>query len=69
MGLDKLYTVSCQTNVYPKHYRALDLRTKTSTSTRFNSKFLRLFKKKDPGSFILHFYTKNFSTLIYTEGG
>ena len=43
---------------------------RTSTSTKFNLKFLLLFsKKKAPESFILLFFTKKVSTVIYTEGG
>ena len=51
-------------------YRALDLRTGTSTSTRFNWKFLRvLSKKRHLGKLYFTFFTKKVSTVIYTEGG
>ena len=53
--------------------RASDLRTRRSTSTRFNFKkfSMRAFKKKKdtPESFILLFFTKKVSTVIHTEGG
>ena len=41
-----------------------------STSTRFNLKvFARVFKKATPESFILLFFTKRVSMVIYTEAG
>ena len=45
-----------------------DLRTRTSTSTRINLKFTRMFQKGDctPENFILLFVTKK---IIYTEEG
>ena len=51
--------------------RASDLRTRRSSSTRFTLKFsMRVKKKKDtPESFILLFFTKKVSKVIYTEGG
>ena len=52
--------------------RASDLRTRRSSSTRFNFKkfSMRVFKKKDtPESFILLFFTKKVSKVIHTEGG
>ena len=46
-------------------YRALDLRTGTSTSTRFNWKFLRVLSKKDTSeSFILLFSPKKLVRLF-----
>ena len=45
---------------------ALALRTRTSASRIFNLKFLLVLSKRDtPESFILLFFTKRESTVIY----
>ena len=48
-----------------------DLGTRTSTSARFNLKFLRVFKKKThrkASFYFFFFFTKKVSTVICTEG-
>ena len=49
---------------------ALDLRTRRSTNTRFNlrSIFALVLKKDTREKFILLFFTKKVSTVIYTGG-
>ena len=43
---------------------------RTSTSTKFNLKFLLLFSKKKPQKASFYFFSpKQVSTVIYTEGG
>ena len=56
----------------PDNTEALDLRTRKSTSTRFNLKLLRVFsKRRHLGKlhFTFFFFTKNVSRVIYSEGG
>ena len=51
-------------------WRALNLRTRASTSTRFNLKvFVRVVKKDSPEIFNLLFFTQKVSSVIYNEGG
>ena len=50
-------------------YRAYDLRTRASTSTRFNLKFLCVKMKKIKMKLSgVSFFTKKVSTVVNTEG-
>ena len=48
----------------------IDSRTRTTTSTRFDLKFFRVLSKIDTLKlFIVLFFTRNVSTVIFFEGG
>ena len=49
--------------------RPLDSRTRTTTSTRFDVKFFRVFSKyRLQEGFILPFFTRKVSTVTFSEG-
>ena len=52
------------------HQRPLASRTRTTTSTKFDFKVFRVFSKyRLPESFILPYFTRKVSTVIFSEGG